>query len=254
MKKITIEKLFNQINRIITITLLATIIFTTTVNGQNPPSEHLSGTLYKIGSQQRERLFRWEMDLNGNNWKQQYFDNNNHLIAEDQLFWENDIVKNYSYARYPANETARIARKNNGYEYIQTVDGKTRTATQSVEANFLVGPMVSQFIRKNWTTLTGGKTITVNYGVPEQLKAFGFDIALDTSHPENKSNMIVFKMKPASVMLRFFVDPIYFVFTKDDRYIKKIIGRTMLMVKEGNKLKPVDAELVLEKRTPIAAK
>ncbi|MEW6738145.1 MAG: hypothetical protein AB1489_43125, partial [Acidobacteriota bacterium] len=222
--------------------LLPSLSFSQTIN----KVEQLSGHLYQIGSQQKIPLYRWEILLSRDRWVTRYYELNGQLAAEDEMILENTKVKSYNYVRYSINEKAHLNINNNNLEYTQNLNGKSRTSIKQKEPNFLTGPMIIPFIWSRWKDLVAGKTITINYGVLDQLRSFNFDLSMDKTYPASKQDTVVIKMRASSFIVRFFVDPIYLVFSKSDRVFLKGIGRTLIVVKKGNRLKPIDAELVIE--------
>ncbi len=183
-------------------------------------------------------------------WTSQYVSVSDSVAVEDTLRWDGDRISVYAYVRHVSGERSRVVRRGEGLEYTTELAGKRSTTRRSADSVFLVGPVVVPFVQWRWDALVGGNTLRFQYGVLDQRRAFRFEIAVDPKHPANSEDAIVFRMKASSFIVRRFVAPIHLVFGRRDQEIRAIFGRSLVVERRGEDIRPVDAELVIEDRLP----
>jgi hypothetical protein len=83
------------------------------------------------------------------------------------------------------------------------------------------------------------------------LDSFSFELKRVTDHPDASDKTVVIRMRASNILVRTAIDPLYLVFSKEGKSIQKLIGRSLAVGKNGDKVIPMDAELVIERREQL---
>lgn len=208
--------------------------------------ESRTGNLYEIGSERTRVFFRWTLTQTPEGrLGSRFFTPEGQLAAEDELVLENGAFQSYSYVRPNIGEQARVERRGEQLVFTQTWRGETRRSEEEFSEEFLAGPLVVPYIQERWAALVQGQELRIRYGVPDQLRSFGFGLRMAPGHPETASGWAVV-MRAESFVVRLFVDPIYFFFSPDGQIFYGMKGRTLPVAVKGDEPQAVDAELVID--------
>jgi len=117
-----------------------------------------------------------------------------------------------------------------------TKDGKTKTASETVEQNYIVSSMVLGFVQTNWEKLMKGETAKVRLGVVDRSESVGFSFSKESATAER----VVIKMKPTSMIISALVSPLRFAFQPDGKKLVELEGRVAVKVQKDGKFKDFD--------------
>jgi hypothetical protein len=117
-----------------------------------------------------------------------------------------------------------------------TKDGKTKTASETVEPNYIVSSMVLGFVQANWEKLINGETLKVRLGVVDRRESVGFSFSKESA----TADKVVIKMKPTSMIISALVAPLRFTFQSESKKLVELEGRAAVKVQKDGKFKDFD--------------
>lgn len=125
-------------------------------------------------------------------------------------------------------------------QFTFTKDGKTKSASETVEPNYIVTSMVLAFVQRNWDLLMKGETAKVRLGVVDRRESVGFSFSKESATAEK----VVIKMKPTSMIIAALVSPLRFSFQADGKKLLNLEGRAAVKVSKDGKFKDFDGYTV----------
>lgn len=132
--------------------------------------------------------------------------------------------------------TGKIDVADGKASFSYTKDGKTKTATETTEPNFIVSSMVLGFLQANWEKLMKGETAKVRLGVVDRRESVGFSFSKESATAEK----VVIQMKPTSMIISAIVSPLRFVLQPDGKKLKELEGRVAVKLQKDGKFKDFD--------------
>jgi hypothetical protein len=108
--------------------------------------------------------------------------------------------------------------------------------------------MAIPLVWDHWNEFLSGQPFPVRYGVLDMLDFYSFDLKRVTNHQDASENTVVIRMRASNIFVRTAIDPLFLVFSKEDKSLRRLIGRSLVIRKDGEKVIPINAELVIEKR------
>jgi len=130
-----------------------------------------------------------------------------------------------------------------------TKDGKAKTASETVEQNYIVTSMVLGFVQSNWEKLMKGEAQKVRLGVVDRRESVGFSFSKESVTTEK----VVIKMKPTSMIIAALVAPLRFTFTADGKKLLELEGRAAVKIQKDGKFKDFDGFTVYTYSTDSSA-
>lgn len=125
-------------------------------------------------------------------------------------------------------------------KFSYTRDGKTKTATEKVSGDFVVGPSLVSFLKSNWEKIAKGETVKARFVVVDRLETVGFQYFKEKEKDVQGKPGVVVKMKPSSFLIAAIVDPLHFAFDKDGQQLLELEGRTVVKIQKESKFKDFD--------------
>lgn len=123
---------------------------------------------------------------------------------------------------------------------------KLKESSEKLSDQFCIGPVIEEYLSKNWDQILDKKTLTANFGVPERRQSVSFDFKLKELTKVNGRDVVRITMKASSFIIRMAVDTITLdLDLKTKRYFH-YVGRTPLQFEKNKKLEPFDAEIFYE--------
>lgn len=123
---------------------------------------------------------------------------------------------------------------------------KIKESSEKYTDQFCIGPVIEEYLLKNWDQVSEKKTLTANFGVPERRQTVSFDFKLKEQTKVNGRDVARITMKASSFIIRMAVDTITLdLDLKTKRYFH-YVGRTPLQFEKNKKLEPFDAEIFYE--------
>ena len=225
---------------------LAASSMLSSITASAAPDLQLKGTLYKLGSNRQERLYTWEMKACSDVWTSNYYRLDGTLVVEDSTQFDGKRISEYSYVRHNIGERSRVKVTGKQLRFDYKLAHKTKSETRNTSDVFLTGPAVFAFIQEHLKELQEGKDFEFKYGILDRLDYFTFKLSSE-SKPGSESSRT--KIRATSLFVRMAIDPIYVTLSKEGKF-RGIAGRTIVMEKDGQKLIPIDADLVVESEAP----
>lgn len=111
--------------------------------------------------------------------------------------------------------------------------------SETVKGTLISGPVLRNFVRERWGDLTAGKKIDVRFAVFELESTVGFTLRQKSSDEKT----VTIEMRPSALFVSMMVDPIRITFSREDKKIIHLAGRTPLRDKKG---KSLDCEIIYE--------
>lgn len=135
-------------------------------------------------------------------------------------FSESRIAPNYKLTDYRSGYVEGL-RKNAGRS-VTMFSRRSKTDKLKSAQTVLPGPGVvdggfDYFIRDNWSTLLGGKTMTVNFAVPIELDYFRFQIKKVATRNAGDETLHTFEFSIASRFLAMFAESILVTYDSNRR-------------------------------------
>lgn len=159
---------------------------------------------------------------------------------------DEEIFLSYKVDQKQIGAQGSVEVKDGKAHFSFTKDGKTKTATEKAESNFVVGSSALPYLRKHWDDISKGKTVKVRLGVVDRLETVGFEFFRDREVEMNGRKVYVLKMKPSSFIIAALVNPLYWYVTADGEKLLEIHGRSQVRQKVGKDWKDLDAVTVYE--------
>jgi hypothetical protein len=206
----------------------------------------LQGTLYALGSQRRVKLYRWEMSMCPELWTSRYRRMDGTLVVEDFTRFSGQQLTEHGYSRHTIGEhsTVRVRGSRLDFRYRRGAQEKNETLT--TDGVFLTGPAVFQFIQQRLPGLLRGEKLEFKYGVLDRLDYFTFGLSSQSTASDRE---VVVRIRAASPFVRMAIDPIFVTLSRTGQF-RGIRGRTIIMELQGERLVPIDADLVVDAEGP----
>ncbi len=166
-----------------------------------------------------------------------YKDLSGEVLVEEKLELLKDDFVRYDLNQKQLKYTAWIEAKDNKVTFNLKKPRKNNyPQTYDKPENFVVGPLIVPFIKKNWADLAANKEILVNLGVWDRQELIRFSLKKEEGPGPN----LVIKMNPTSFIIRAAVSPIYFNFDPTTKNLLTYKGRTAPKEKRGRSFNDVD--------------
>ncbi len=201
----------------------------------------LKGTLYKLNTDRKVKLYTWQMTVCGNLWTSKYFNLDGSLAVEDRTEYQEGRLVKYGYHRTRIDERSSVTVNANKIEFTTLWKGVTKVKTKTTDGVFLTGPAVFSFIETHLKELREGKEFEFKYGVLDIREYFSFKLSMEGPRV---------KISAVNPFVRLAISPIYVTLSPTGSF-RGITGRSILMETDGRKMIPIDADLVVESETSI---
>jgi hypothetical protein len=177
-----------------------------------------------------------------------YFDpEGKQVVVEHASLGENGRkLLNYHLEQRQLGADARLIVQMGVAEFKFTQDGKTKSNKEPVGDDFIGGPTLMPYLFDHWAKLMGGETIKARFYVPERAETVEFKYFKEKETDVNGKKAVVIVMKPASLVISAFVNPLRFYMAPDGLTLFQWEGRTATKVKKGDKWKDLDALTVYQ--------
>ncbi len=222
----------------------------------------LIGTIYETGSGTNKLLFTSKRTATRSNSTVfvtcDYFYPNGAVAAREQIVFERGKLVSFlldeKQTGAHGSATIAAATKDTGkqkilFDWVTTDGGKTKTKTDSetIQSEPLVGDMIPYFIATHWNELARGKEMGFRFIVSDRLETVGFKLVKESEVTWRGKAALRLRMEPSSVVIRQLVDPLFFIVEKDAAHrIFEYVGRTTPRTRDGSKWKDLDARTVYD--------
>jgi hypothetical protein len=134
--------------------------------------------------------------------------------------------------------TIRVDGERVSFERVDAA-GRRRTRDERVAAPVVVGPTLVGHIARNLAALRSGRVLPVRFAVLDRLETLGFELEAVEFGPVQTR----VRMRPSSLLLRLFVDPIDFTFDTAAAKLVHLEGRVPPKVRDGEGWRDLDARV-----------
>lgn len=213
--------------------------------------------IYAIGKTSEEPLFVQTTELQNSTSgsftsNAKIEDPSGKLIMTEKVIVKDELLVSQYVEQLQSQEAWDLSVKD-GYAIFKTFklsDGRSSPQgngkSEKLEKSFINGPLIETFINKNWEKLVSGDTASTAFSVLELERSVNFKLQKVKMSERRGRPVLVIKMKPANFLISVLVDPILLEFDSSTRKLVYFKGRTPLKIREGEKLKPLDAEIFYE--------
>lgn len=208
-----------------------------------------------ISAVEAEELFQAEVYRQDSNRQEFLFYHYNEIIVEenrtilrhyytladstiatlDEVVLENGEFKTSRAQFFEVDEVGSVLRNGDRMILRFEKDGEVREKEKEYPEDLLVGPLFNDHIVENWQTLLDGDKIYFKLPAPDIQQVATFTFRKVENSDYNKAGQIVFKLDVASIFLKLFVKPSYFVYELDTKRLMSIHGMTILRTQENGK-------------------
>lgn len=207
-----------------------------------------NAVVYEQGSNKQKELFKQSVEIKTVDGKDQiksvYTDTAGNVAIEQNVVLEGSKVIRDEVQQKQTNEVGIIEVRDGKIHFTKTSGGKTKTDDEKLGSTFVVSASFQRFVKDNWADVSGGKTVAFRYGVWDRMETVGFEITKMGTETVGGEEAVVLKMKPSSFVIAAIVKPITFKFKADGSRLLEMNGRAAPKMKDGNKFKDLDAEIV----------
>jgi len=99
-------------------------------------------------------------------------------------------------------------------------------------------------VQAHWPEILAGKTVSFRYASWERMETVGFDIKKSKELRESGEDLVQVKMSASSFVIAALVNPLFFTFSSDGKFLRKMSGRVAPKKKVGESWKDLDADVV----------
>jgi hypothetical protein len=229
---------------------IAALLFLSVASAQAQPSEGKQhrGTLYELNSNRQKRLYTWEMHVCDGVWTSIYRNLDGTLAVEDRVAYKGRQLVEYGYVRHRIGERSSVSVDGKKLTFKYHRNDVSKTEKQTTRGVFLTGPAVFPYIQEHLAELQSGKVLEFKYGVLDRLDFYSF--TLSSRSPPGSASVRV-EIVASSLFVRMAIAPIIVTLSRDGDF-KGIVGRSILMELDHGRLKPIDADLVVDSETTIS--
>lgn len=217
----------------------------------------LTGTLYAVGSDRKKVLFAFRRTATRSgstvHVERQFFQTNGTLAAVDEVLYQSNRVVSYRMQEFQAHVSGAVriapdpkdpARKQIFISYGPGLNPPKGEA-QELQPDTVFDDTVYPFMLAHWNELMQGDTVIFRLVSFEHKRTYEFQMEKIGKFVQNGHSVVQIKMKPASIFIAAFVDPIIFTVEKSSPHrVFSYIGRTTPRIRKGNSWKYLDAETV----------
>ena len=124
---------------------------------------------------------------------------------------------------------------------------KTKSSSETLQNDTLVGDMIPYFMTSHWPQLVRGEAVEFRFIVPDRLETVGFRLVKDSDTIWNGKPVLRVRMEASNFIVARLVDPLFFMVEKEPPHrIFEYLGRTTPKMREGGKWKDLDARSVFD--------
>jgi hypothetical protein len=222
----------------------------------------LTGTIYEISSGTNKILFTFKRTASRSNSTvfvtQDFFYTNGAVAAREQIVFDQGRLISFQLderqtgahgSAAMAPDAKNAAKLRILFDWVTSDGGKTKTKTDSetLQSEPLVGDMIPYFILMHWNELVRGDEVGFRFIASSRLETVGFKLVKESDVTWRGKSALRLRMEPSSIVIRQLVDPIFFIVEKDGAHrVLEYVGRATPKARDGSKWKDLDARTVYD--------
>jgi hypothetical protein len=164
--------------------------------------------------------------------------------AVEEIAFEDGRLKSFRLEHKQAGETGLLELKDGKAHFSYTAEGKTKTATEALSPDFVISPLLVDYLHANWDALAAGRTVKARLAILDRRETVGFQFTKVGETGAAGRPLLVVQMKPSSFIIAALVKPIRMVFDKETRRLVEYSGRVVPKRQVEGKWEPLDADVV----------
>lgn len=165
--------------------------------------------------------------------KVSYFDLENHLllIEETEFRDQKPYLYRINHAQLQASATIRIEDKEVFFK--KEYQGEKKERKEKITEKVIPPSGLIKMIEQNIESLKAGKKIPTRIAVWDRMETIAFDLELENSKSNEKSETLYVKMVPTNFIIRQLVKPIFFQVNKNSK-VSKVNGLLPIKKRKGS--------------------
>lgn len=165
------------------------------------------------------------------------------LAALDKVILQNDKLKSTYTQFFDVEEIGEIKVDDNSIIMNFWKEDNMKSKVFDLPEDLIVGPLFNKHVTENWNSLLRGEKLYLKLPAPEVMQIATFTFKPVESGYAN-TDQVVFKLSPASIILKLFIAPSYFVYDLETKLLRSIHGNTILKTKKKGKFtKTTDVDI-----------
>jgi hypothetical protein len=243
----------DSMNTLMLAVLSAATLVVSTASVAQASELRYTAKVYELGKSHENVLFNYrsESDEKGDTVvvnNHFYYPDGRLATHEEITFQKDGHVSLYKQEQAQLGATGSIEIGGGKAKFSFTRDGKTKTDTEDIGPEFIVGSQIPLEIEAHWAELMKGETMKRRLAVLERCESVGFNYSKEGEGEVDGKKAVIIKMKPSSFIIAALVSPLHFYMSPDGKELYEIKGRTTVKKdKGGGKFGDLDADIVYTK-------
>jgi hypothetical protein len=170
-------------------------------------------------------------------------------VIEEVAVFSGSTIYFHDFKQFQSKEHYRVERKTpekvtiGTYEIATEHKKKSQTELEGSK-DFITGPVIEKFIQLHWDLIVEkGMTVGCRMGVLEREDTIGFKFFRDGEIELQGKKLIRLVFKPSSIVIAALVPNLQLYFDPATKRMVRYSGRTPLLLREGEKLRPFNGEI-----------
>ena len=222
----------------------------------------LAGTVYEASSGTNKILFTFKRTATRSNATvhvvRDFFYTNGSVAAREEAVFERGqlVFFQLDERQTGARGSAKVAPdpKNPAKQKLlfdwvtgEGNNAKTKTDSETLQRDTLVGDMIPYFIVTHWNELGRGDAVNFRFVAQSRLETVGFKLVKESEVTWRGKPALRLRMEASNFVIAQLVDPLFFIVEKGGAHrVLEYIGRTTPKKRDGEKWKDLDARTVYD--------
>jgi hypothetical protein len=161
-----------------------------------------------------------------------------------------ETLSGYQQEQKQLQAFGRIELTDTAVRFEYTRDGKTKKGEEKRTGEFVVTATLPLKIAERWDDLMKGETVPIRLGVVDRQETVGFDLS---KVGDSAQGQAIIRMRPSSFIIRQLVNPLHLQFSKDQRKLVRLDGRSLVKRRDGSKWADFDVTTLYQQMSAAAA-
>ncbi len=158
------------------------------------------------------------------------------VAAAEKAETRQGVIVRYEVNRPGPKDSGVIEVKNGKLVFMYNDNGKKSEAKEPLNENTLISATLCPYLESHFADLLAKKDVDFKYAVWYRKETVGFRFSYD----REENGQVIIKMNPTNFLYRSMVKPIYFTYTKANKKLVSIKGRTLPKRKDASGWKDFD--------------
>lgn len=158
------------------------------------------------------------------------------IAAAEKAETRQGVIVRYEVNRPGTKDSGVIEVKEGKIIFSYNDNGKKSEAKEPLKEDTLISATLCPYLESHFVDLLAKKDVDFKYAVWYRKETVGFRFSYD----REENGQVIIKMNPTNFLYRSMVKPIYFTYTKANKKLVSIKGRTLPKRKDGSGWKDFD--------------